>query len=76
MYHPKQDDFFLLEYMAVDETQRGIGLGSTLLKQSIEHLFKTQGTRALLIEIDSPEKTQMSKKFAKKENSFTVVWVL
>ena len=76
MYHPKQDDFFLLEYMAVDETQRGIGLGSTLLKQSIEHLFKTQGTRALLIEIDSPEKTQMSKQFAKKENSFTVVWAL
>ena len=70
MYHPKQDDFFLLEYMAVDETQRGIGLGSTLLKQSIEHLFKTQGTRALLIEIDSPEKNSDEQAIREKREQF------
>ncbi len=70
MYHPKQDDFFLLEYMAVDETQRGIGLGSTLLKQSIEHLFNTQGTRALLIEIDSPEKNSSEQEIREKREQF------
>ena len=61
MYHPLNDDFFLLEYMAVDATLRGLGVGSTLLTQSIQSLFNTYGTRALLIEIDSPEKA--SSKF-------------
>lgn len=70
MYHPHDDDFFLLEYMAVDETQRGIGLGSTLLQNSIDHLFKTQGTRALLIEIDSPEKSSIDHEIRKKRETF------
>ena len=70
MYHPYDEDFFLLEYMAVDENQRGIGLGSTLLKNSIEQLFETHGTRALLIEIDSPEKSSVEQEIREKREAF------
>jgi GNAT superfamily N-acetyltransferase len=70
MYHPHDDDFFLLEYLAVDESLRGIGLGSTLLKSSIEQLFETHGTRALLIEIDSPEKSSTDHEIRKKREEF------
>jgi GNAT superfamily N-acetyltransferase len=70
MYHPHEDDFFLLEYMAVDESLRGIGLGSTLLKSSIYQLFETHGTKALLIEIDSPEKSSSEQEIREKREQF------
>ncbi|WP_041958587.1 GNAT family N-acetyltransferase [Sulfurospirillum arsenophilum] len=70
MYHPRSEDFFLLEYLAVDESLRGIGLGSTLLKSSIEQLFKTHGIRALLIEIESPEESSSDKEIRKKREQF------
>ena len=70
MYHPQNEDFFLLEYMAIDETQRGIGLGSTLLKSSIDQLFQTYGIRALLIEIDSPEKSSAEQEIREKREEF------
>lgn len=70
MYHPQDDNFFLLEYMAVDESLRGIGLGSMLLKNSIEQLFKMHGTRALLIEIDSPEKSSRDHEIREKREQF------
>ncbi|DAB36684.1 MAG TPA: GNAT family N-acetyltransferase [Sulfurospirillum cavolei] len=70
MYHPWNEDFFLLEYMAVDETLRGIGLGSTLLKQSIEALYQNYGVRALLIEIDSPEKSSAEQYIREKREQF------
>jgi len=70
MYHPKNDNFFLLEYMAIDAHQRGIGLGSTLLKNSINQLFKTHGIRALLIEIDSPEKASSEQAICEKRELF------
>lgn len=70
MYHPNNDDFFLLEYLAVDENLRGIGLGSTLLKSSIEQLFKTHGIRALLIEIESTEESSSDKEIREKREQF------
>ncbi|WP_263833422.1 GNAT family N-acetyltransferase [Sulfurospirillum oryzae] len=70
MYHPDNKDFFLLEYMAIDEKERGIGLGSMLLKSSIDQLFQTHGTRALLIEIDSPEKSSNEQKIREKREQF------
>jgi len=70
MYHPDSEDFFLLEYMAIDETQRGIGLGSTLLKSSINQLFKTYGIRALLIEIESLEESSSDKEIREKREQF------
>ena len=56
--------------MAVDETLRGIGLGSTLLKQSIEALYQNYGIRALLIEIDSPEKSSAEQEIREKRELF------
>ena len=53
MYHPQNDDFFLLEYIATSPTQHSKGLGSSLLKQSMQILFDTYGKRPLLIEIES-----------------------
>lgn len=70
MYHPHQEDFYLLEYMAIDETKRGIGLGSTLLEQSIEQLFHVHGIRPLLIEIDSPEKHSFEQDIREKRERF------
>lgn len=70
MYHPHDDNFFLLEYMAVDESLRGIGLGSTLLKSSIDQLFKTHDIRALLIEIESPEEPSSDKEIREKREQF------
>ncbi len=70
MYHPYNEDFFLLEYMAVDKNLRGIGLGSTLLKKSIDQLFQTHGTRALLIEIDSPETRSSEQAIREKREQF------
>ena len=70
MYHPYNEDFFLLEYMAVDEKERGIGLGSTLLKNSIDQLFQAYGTRALLIEIDSPETSSLDHVVREKRELF------
>lgn len=70
MYHPQNEDFFLLEYMAIDTTQRGVGLGSTLLKESLECLYKNYGVRALLIEIDSPEKASSEQIIRDKREQF------
>lgn len=70
MYHPHNEDFFLLEYMAIDEKERGIGLGSTLLHRSIEHLFATHGTRLLLIEIDSPQEASSEQTIRTKREQF------
>ncbi len=52
-FHLKDEDFFLLEYLAVDEKHRGKGIGSELLKHGLAQLFKEYGNRFLLIEIDS-----------------------
>ena len=70
MYHALNEDFFLLEYMAINETQRGVGLGSTLLKSSIEQLYKAHGERALLIEIESPDEPSLDQKIREKREQF------
>ena len=70
MYHALNEDFFLLEYMAVNETLRGVGLGSTLLKSSIEQLYKAHGIRALLIEIESPDEPSLDQKIREKREQF------
>ena len=69
MYHPTSDDFFLLEYMAIDSRQRGSGLGSTLLSKSIEILYKKEGIRPLFIEIDTPH-TEEERTICQKREQF------
>ena len=70
MYHPYNEDFFLLEYMAIDENKRGFGFGSTLLKYSIEKLFATHGMRIILIEIDAPDETSSEQTLCAKREQF------
>jgi len=70
MYHPLAEDFFLLEYMAVSTVQRGMGLGSFVLKESLKILYHQYGEKALLIEIDSPEKTSNEQEIREKREQF------
>ena len=70
MYHPYNEDFFLLEYMAIDEKKRSLGFGSTLLTHSIEQLFATHGTRIILIEIDAPKEASLEQTICTKREEF------
>lgn len=70
MYHPLNEDFFLLEYMAINEEQRGLGVGSFLLRHSIEQLFSTQGTRALLVEIEASSSSTKKPNVNQKRELF------
>jgi GNAT superfamily N-acetyltransferase len=70
MYHPTNDDFFLLEYMATDPQIRGQGIGTTLLSQSLENLTERFGIRALIIEIDSPEKVSHEQEIRERRERF------
>jgi len=62
--------FFLLEYMAVSTVQRGMGLGSFVLKESLKTLYHQYGEKALLIEIDSPEKVSHEQAIREKREQF------
>ena len=70
LYHPQDEDFYLLEYMAISNLQRGGGWGTMLLQKSIDDLFKTHGTKALIIEIDSPEKPSDEQEIREKREQF------
>lgn len=70
MYHPINDDFFLLEYMATDSQIRGQGIGSTLLAQSLKNLTERLGVRSLIIEIDSPEKISHEQEIRERRERF------
>lgn len=70
IYHAQNDDFFLLEYMAIDARERTKGLGSFLLKESIKMLFKHKGTSPILIEIDSPEHASSEQEIREKREHF------
>jgi hypothetical protein len=70
MYHPHNDNFFLLEYMAIDPQKRSKGLGSFLLQHSIQLLFKAYETRPILIEIDSPEQASEEQEIRERREAF------
>lgn len=70
MYHPIMHDFFLLEYVAIDETLRGIGVGSSLLKESFQRLIETYGNRPIVIEIDLPNHENDRLKCQKREEFY------
>ncbi|MBN1839359.1 MAG: GNAT family N-acetyltransferase [Campylobacterales bacterium] len=70
MYHPQNTDFFLLEYIAITPHIQAKGLGSFLLKESIELLFEKEGIRPILIEIDSPEHASFEQEIREKRERF------
>jgi len=70
MYRAQNDDFFLLEYMAIDAHERTNGLGSFLLQKSLELLMEKEGDRPVLIEIDSPEHASTEQEIREKRERF------
>ena len=70
MYHPKKDDFFLLEYIAITPHIQAKGVGSFLLQTSLNLLFETEGIRPVLIEIDSPEHPSFEQEIREKRERF------
>jgi ribosomal protein S18 acetylase RimI-like enzyme len=47
------ESFCLLEYMAVDKSHRGGGVGSELFEQTIEAVHRSNGAIPILLEVDS-----------------------
>ena len=70
VFHDKDADFYLLEYMAVDTQQRSLGVGSHLFTCACEYLVKTYGLKPFLIEIDSPEKPSNEQDIKEKREQF------
>lgn len=52
-YLPLARDFVLLEYMAIEESGQGHGIGGALFKMSIEALQESDAVCPVLMEIDS-----------------------
>jgi GNAT superfamily N-acetyltransferase len=70
MFHDREVDFYLLEYMAIDAQKRSLGLGSKLFRTSMQHLIHTYGLKPLVIEIDSPEKPSDEQHTREKREQF------
>jgi len=70
MYHPQNDDFFLLEYIAITPHIQAKGVGSFLLQKSLELLIEKEGNRPVLIEIDSPEHASSEQEIREKRERF------
>lgn len=67
VFSPLDENFALLEYMAISESHRQNGLGKRLLTETISRLNKVP----LLIEIDSPDDPGDTQKLnAKRENFY------
>jgi GNAT superfamily N-acetyltransferase len=70
MFHDREVDFYLLEYMAIDAQKRSLGLGSKLFRTSTQHLIHAYGLKPLVIEIDSPEKPSDEQHTREKREQF------
>ena len=47
------ESFCLLEYMAVDKSYRGRGLGSEILEETVGAMYRSHGAIPILLEVDS-----------------------
>ena len=70
IFHSPQTSFYLLEYMAVDASQRSSGIGSKLFSYAVEQVFGKYGTKPLLVEIDSPEEKCYEQAIREKREQF------
>lgn len=70
VFHDTNADFHLLEYMAIDPTQRGIGIGSNLFIASNAYVQQQYGLKPLLIEIDSPKSPALDQPLREKRARF------
>jgi len=53
VFAPPDDPFALLEYLAVDETTRGRGLGAGLFHTTVEALNRDTRSKSLLVEVEA-----------------------
>lgn len=70
IFHSLQTSFYLLEYMAVDTTQRNSGIGSKLFSYATRQIFSKNGIKPLLIEIDSSEEKSDEQAIREKREQF------
>ena len=70
VFHDKDADFYLLEYMAVDPQRRDLGIGSQLFNTSYTYIQERYGLKPLLVEIDSPKSPSLDKALREKRAHF------
>ncbi len=61
LYFLKNPNFVLLEYMAVDASMRGRGIGSSIFRESARLLQEELGDAPMIIEIDSDREESMDR---------------
>lgn len=70
-YVSKQSPFYLLEYMAIDPSQRNLGYGAQLyqaLREQVNSVFG--GARAAMIEVDSPDELSSDQTLRRRRVDF------
>jgi hypothetical protein len=70
IFHSAKVSFYLLEYMAIVETKRNLGIGSKLFFHAIMQTLDKYGTKPVLIEIDSAQEKSDDKEIRKKRELF------
>lgn len=70
IFHSVETSFYLLEYMAIDESKRSLGIGSKLFLQAIAQTFSKYGIKPILIEIDSAEEKSAEQSLIEKRERF------
>ncbi|ABB44069.1 hypothetical protein Suden_0790 [Sulfurimonas denitrificans DSM 1251] len=70
IFHSEKSSFYLLEYMAIDGTKRGLGIGSKLFSHVTMQIFSKYGIKPILIEIDSPKERSDEQEQREKREQF------
>ena len=70
IFHSVQTSFYLLEYMAIDEAKRSLGIGSKLFLQAMAQTFSKYGIKPILVEIDSAEEKSDEQSLREKRERF------
>ncbi len=70
LYLNEEAKFGLLEYMAIDETERAHGFGSELLKETFKSLKESHKFEFGIIEVDSPYEKSIDQKLREKRIHF------
>lgn len=70
IFHSAKVSFYLLEYMAIDETKRNLGIGSKLFFHATMQTLDKYGTKPVLIEIDSTQEKSNDNEIREKRELF------
>lgn len=64
------ESFGLLEYMAVDKSHRGGGLGSELFEETVAAMYRSHGAIPILLEVDSDREPSPDQVQRRRRQSF------